>query len=371
MLESGEWITLENLKVLKKYLRSLRAEGKADKTRDTAQHVIEKFLCWCGNRHVDRFIDEDVYDWIDYISCRTYTRKGVTVNCSNATTCKEKTVVKKFLAFVREDLGAVIKLKAPKNELPDIFTQEEIEKLINAAMTPRDKALISVAYESGARRGELLSCRIKNVTWDEFGAIVTLPKSKTKTRRVRLIWAASFLRQFLDCHPLKDNREAFLFCSLHKPYGVISSTGLHYQLKIIAERAGIPAEKAYLHNLRHSRATHLSEHLTEAQLKEMFGWTQSSTVTGVYVHLAAKDIDRALLAMHGMAKEPDKKLNVNRCGRCKEINNDSALYCFKCGYPLKEEGLRQLEKETDDFESEFAQLLSKYPNLIENLAKYK
>lgn len=242
---NGNWILIENLKPLKQYLRKLRAESKADRTRSTAQHSIEKFLVWCGTRKLSNFTPDDVYDWIDYIDSCTYTHKGKETACSDATICKEKTIVKKFLATNKEELGAVIKLKAPKYEEPEIFSREEIEKLINVCITLRDKALVAVLYESGARRGELLSCRIRHVTFDEYGALVSLPKSKTTPRRVRLIWAASYLKQFIDSHPLKNDREAFLFCSLHKPYGVISSSGLHYQLKVIAERAHIPIERVY------------------------------------------------------------------------------------------------------------------------------
>lgn len=367
----GQWLLIENLKPLKRYLRAQRAEGKSEKTRETVEHTVTHFLTWCGYRKVETFTDEDVYDWIDYIDTRTYVKKGVTCECSKATICKEKTIIKKFLASVKEELGATIKLKAPKNELPEIFNEEEVNKLVNAATTPRDKMAIAVAYESGARRGELLSCRLRHVTFDEFGAVLSLPVSKTKPRKVRLVWSASFLRQWLDCHPLRDNKEAFLFCSLHKPHGVITTSGLHYQLKIIAERAGIDKDRAYLHNLRHSRATHLSNHLTESQLKVQFGWTPSSTVTGVYVHLSGADADRAILKMHGLVTDPDKKLDIIKCPRCKEIQDSKTLYCWKCGYPLHDDGVKILEKESDEFEMMFLKLTAEYPELLKSLDKYK
>lgn len=47
------------------------------------------------------------------------------------------------------------------------------------------------------------------------------------------------------------------------------------------------------HIFRHSRATLLAQHLTEAQLKQVFGWTQSSKMASVYVHLSGRDNDDA------------------------------------------------------------------------------
>lgn len=359
---------MENEEIFKQYMRKLRADGLSEKTRSSAEQSITHFLNWCNDRKLTSFTQDDVYDFIDFVEERTFIKKGVPCKLSPATIMKEKTIIKKFLTFINPDLGKFIKLKAPKNELPDILTQEEVEKLIDSSITPRDKALIAVFYESGARRGELLAVRLKHVNFDEYGAVISLPKSKTKTRRIRLIYAASYLRQFIDCHPLKDNRESFLFCSLHTPYGAISSSGLHYQLRCIAERAGIPIDKVYPHNFRHSRATHLSEHLTEAQLKEMFGWTQSSTVTATYVHLAGKDIDKAILQLHGLVKEEKDKLKVIKCPRCKEINPESADYCFKCNLPLNEplkfeNELEGLRKRVEIMEKDRQQILKNIQSL--------
>ncbi|MPM48867.1 Tyrosine recombinase XerD [bioreactor metagenome] len=138
---------------------------------------------------------------------------------------------------------------------------------------------------------------------------------------------------------MKDNRDSFVFCSLRASFGKLSSTGLHDQIKEIGCRAGIPVEKLHPHNFRHTRATHLSEHLTEAQLKEYFGWTKSSTMTSVYTHLSGKDIDNSILKLNGIEvqdQDEEDRLKTIRCPRCKEIQDSKARYCFKCGLPLNE-----------------------------------
>ena len=136
--------------------------------------------------------------------------------------------------------------------------QEDIEKFINACLTNWDRALISFLYEGGVRKGELLSIRIENINFDEYGAVVTIPEGKTGSRRIRVIYSASFLRQWIDTHPRKEDQEAFLFCSLTSPYGVLSFTGLRDRLDTLANRAGIGKEICP-HLFRHSRATHLAK----------------------------------------------------------------------------------------------------------------
>jgi len=53
----------------------------------------------------------------------------------------------------------------------DVLSGEDVQKLIAAAMNPRDRALIAVLAESGGRVSEVLTLKVKNVTFDNIGAI--------------------------------------------------------------------------------------------------------------------------------------------------------------------------------------------------------
>ena len=55
---------------------------------------------------------------------------------------------------------------------------------------PRDKALVMTLYVSGCGVGEILSLRVKHVTFDEFGAVLMVA-GKTGERRVRVVSSAS------------------------------------------------------------------------------------------------------------------------------------------------------------------------------------
>ena len=66
----------------------------------------------------------------------------------------------------------------------------------------------------------------------------------------------------------------------------------------LASRAGIK-KRVNPHGFRHARATNLADHLTEAQMNEYLGWVQSPKMTSIYVHLSGRDVDKALLKLHG------------------------------------------------------------------------
>jgi hypothetical protein len=78
--------------------------------------------------------------------------------------------------------------------------------------------------------------------------------------------------------------------------------------------------------------------LSEAQMKEFFGWTQSSNMASVYVHLSGRDVDSALLKTYGIktynGEEEQEKFRTKKCMRCEEVNPPTNSYCSKCSLPL-------------------------------------
>jgi integrase len=62
----------------------------------------------------------------------------------------------------------ILKLKTEMKNLnkllpQDILTEQEALKLISSARSIRNKALISILYESGCRIGEILTLKMKHV----------------------------------------------------------------------------------------------------------------------------------------------------------------------------------------------------------------
>ena len=257
-------------------------------------------------------------------------------------------------------------IKNNQHRLPeDILTEEEIILLVKNANNIRDKALISVLYESGCRVGELLSLRLKNVEFDEYGAIVRV-HGKTGSRRIRLVTSAPNLTTWINIHPFKEERESFLWVN---NWFKDNKQRLGYDLtrKVLRECAAKSNIKKAVnpHSFRHSRATHLAKVLTEQQLKIYMGWTQASKMASIYVHLSGKDIDKAILKLHG--KIPDDKredkIKVRVCPICETENSFELEYCNRCHSPLTEKARQELLDEQRRKEKEMLELLD--PKRIE------
>jgi integrase len=258
---------------------------------------------------------------------------------------------KRFLQFIGlEEIAGVIKCKNLKGtKLPeDILTKDEVLLIIDHAGSTRDKALFGQLYESGCRAGEILSLKVKNIEFlDNGGCAITFPKGKTGPRRVLIFNFASYMRQWLDVHPLKDNPEAPLWPTSDYRFAPLSYIGLRYLLRETVKRTGIK-KRVWIHGFRHSRATHLAEHLTEQQMKIYLGWSPGSDMPATYVHLSGKDMDRAIKKMYAIEDQevPIDTMRPGICPRCHELNPSHARYCYKCGLVLTKE---QNERDTKAF----------------------
>ena len=237
------------------------------------------------------------------------------------------------------------RMRGRKHKLPeDLLTEDEVLRMAVAATNSRDKALVLVLYESGCRIGELLSLRIKNVVFDDYGAVLRVT-GKTGDRRVRIISSVPALTAWLENYEGSSNPEAFLWPPRSNNNHDTRFPAVHASicktLEVLAARASIK-KRVHPHLFRHSRATALANKLTEAQMKEHFGWTQASDMASVYVHLSGRDVDNALLKLQGFGKRQDEveeKMKVVYCKRCHEGNSPSTKFCTRCGTPTNLEML--------------------------------
>lgn len=240
-------------------------------------------------------------------------------------------------------------IKNRGNKLPrdSLLTNEEIEKLIQVCDYDRDRAIVLILAESGIRTGELLSLRIRDVRFDQYGAIITV-SGKTGDRAVRLITSAPALATWLEHHPKRDDPNTSLWVDLKTKYYGMGMTyeGLRAVILRLKKRAGIK-KRVHLHGFRHTAATRLSRLLTEAEMKQYMGWVQSSQMAAVYVHLASRDVDKTMLRIHGLITEDEdreRKFTTIKCPRCSHINNPGTKLCEKCGLPLTFEAAKEIDE---------------------------
>ncbi len=165
---------------------------------------------------------------------------------AEATIDGDKAVLKHFYKWLNggekyPDCVKWIKRKGLKNnKLPDeMLEPEEVQKIIKAANNKRDKAIVSLVWESGAHIGEIGGMQVKNVAFDKTGCRVMLD-GKTGMRRIMLINSAPYLVQWMNEHPKSEDPQEPLWITLKNPKKKqLSYRYFTKMLKATAKRAGI------------------------------------------------------------------------------------------------------------------------------------
>lgn len=278
-----------------------------------------------------------------------------------------KVTLKRFYRWLRlhegQDLGLgenpketnwfAVSMKREREKLPrQMLDDQDLEKLLEKTDNMRDRCFIFLLYESGFRIGEILAIKIEDVERDEHGYRITV-HGKTGERVVRIIDAVVVLDNWLREHPKGDNKQSYLFCGLNGP-GRGKEVGDNYFRKLLRKLGARAEIKKPLnpHAFRHSAATRYANTLTEAQLCQFMGWVIGSQESRTYVHLSGRDLDDAVLKMHGKKtkEEQKKKIEIKKkepkpCPRCRTVNDHLANMCQVCGLGLDKKTIMDYDKQ--------------------------
>jgi len=259
---------------------------------------------------------------------------------------REKMEYPKVVSWLRTGLP---KKDRPRIKASDILTEDEVKKLIDTAEHPRDKAFISMLYELGARIGEMGGLLIRDITKDSYSYLIDL-EGKTGHRTPRIVISDPHLTHWLNVHPFKDSLDAPLWVMIgsRKSMKRMRYSAFRALVTRLVDKSGIK-KRVYHHLFRHTRVTHLliNRQINEAQAKIYFGWVPNSTVLSEYSHLVSKDVNDAILTMHGITPDKSKEsiLRPKICPRCSAINAADATFCQKCTSVLDVKTALKLDEE--------------------------
>lgn len=311
----GKDFTKANREDIENLVLQIEKSDMADWTKHDYRVIIKKFWNWIYNKHI-----EDLDDW----------------------------TISPLVKWIKTRPPRTVK------KMPDeLITPKDVKLLLQHCNNLRERALISVLYESGARIGELISLKRRDVHFDDHGCILNL-YGKTGQRKVRLVGSAPAISQWLEMeHPRKNDKDAYVFCNTYqnteKNYRGCKLThqSVYKILRNIKNRSGFKKD-INPHLFRHSRASELSEFLTDAQRCDYFGWEQGSQVCRVYTHL--QDTNRAILELNGLIeknKDSNGQYTSIICPRCGFTNPYGVDHCGKCTLPLSDESILNYDKQKE------------------------
>jgi len=244
---------------------------------------------------------------------------------------------------------------------------KDVIPMIESTHNNRDAALIAVAWDSGARSGEIRELTVGDVSDHDHGLRITVD-GKTGQRSITLMPSVPYLNQWLADHPAREDGDAPLWSKLKSPD--LPSYQQHRKiLDEAAERAGVSKPTTF-RNFRKSSAAYLaSRGMNQAHIEQHHGWRHGSTVASRYIRVFSEDADKQLAAIHGADVEtddPDPIAPVD-CPRCGRENPRDESACVFCGQALEPGVAERVEENAKAVREAALTFASEHPELINDI----
>jgi len=175
------------------------------------------------------------------------------------------------------------------HRLPTILSQEEVARLIDAALTPFHHTLLMTLYGSGVRNAELTHLKITDI--DSQRMVIHIQGGKG--RQDRDVMLSPVLLDELRAHwrRLRKKSGTWLFPGnrWHSGDQPIDTKTPRHACQYAARRAGIK-KKVYPHVLRHCFATHLLEAGADLHTIQILLGHHDLKETAIYLHLSQRHL---------------------------------------------------------------------------------
>jgi len=220
----------------------------------------------------------------------------------HATLARYLAAVRAFVRYllqegaIRQDPTRMLRTPTHRRPLPLHLSEAEVARLIQAALSPRDHAILETLYGGGLRVSELVG-----LDRDDLDLARGLARVRGKGRRERLSplghSAAAAIAEYLEQRPpANDPRPVFL----NQRGGRLTGRSVHRLIQACALRAGVDA-RISPHTLRHSFATHLLDRGADLrEVQELLGHKNIAT-TQIYTHVSMERLRRIYEQAHPRA----------------------------------------------------------------------
>jgi site-specific recombinase XerD len=176
-----------------------------------------------------------------------------------------------------------------RKRLPIILSREEVDCLIESALTPFHRTILMTLYGTGSRRAELANLRVVDV--DSQRMLIHIRGGKG--RKDRDIMLGPNLLEELRQHYRRLRRKPaeWLFPGgrWHTADYPIDDKVVWYACRAAAQRAGID-KPMHPHTLRHCFATHLLEDGADLRTIQLLLGHNDLKETSVYLHVSQRHL---------------------------------------------------------------------------------
>ncbi len=260
------------IEILAETEQKLILKGYSPNTIRTYKFELSVFLKYFENIDLKTVTKDQIENFLYYLI--TKYKMGES---------KQNTAINAIKFYYEQVLGMpreYYNIQRPKRAkvLPNVLSQEEAFRLINAPKNLKHKAILYTIYSCGLRVSELINLRIEDIHSDDGYIFIKGAKGK-KDRRTLL---SENLLQILRAYYKKYKPAYWLFEGQEGgKYSAKSVQSIYRR----AQKASGASPWSTPHTLRHSFATHLLENGENLRNIQILLGHESSKTTEIYTHV--------------------------------------------------------------------------------------
>jgi integrase/recombinase XerD len=185
--------------------------------------------------------------------------------------------------------------------LPEILTQAEVARLIDATETPFQRILIMTLYATGARRAEVAALKVSDI--DSQRMVVHIHGGKGRKDRDVMLSPALLEALRTYWRGLRHKPTVWLFPGnrWHTSSRPVTTKVLWTACRQAAVRAGLEHKHIHPHTLRHCFATHLLEAGADLRTIQVLLGHRDLEETTIYLHLSSKHLSATSSPLDALA----------------------------------------------------------------------
>jgi len=260
---------MKKSEALSQFTLALKRDGKTDRTIKNYCSSVSNFLDICINTKCC-----DTKGYMDSLIEKKYSERTVNLYIDAIKSFDKNIVNGKLKA------NLLPRMKEPQT-LPEVFSQEEINKIIAINKNSKHQLMLQLCYTCGLRANELVCIQIGDLSIDRDQIII-----HGKGKKDRILKIQDSVKSLLGLYSKNRKEEDWLFP------GQLS--GEHISIRSAEKILGSACVKAgifgrhNLHKLRHSFGTHLLERGVDIRIIQVLMGHASSKTTEIYTHVSKK-----------------------------------------------------------------------------------
>lgn len=254
---------------LKMFLDAKKIEGCSERTIQYYRVTIEKLLSMITDP-IRKVTTERIREYLaDYQQIN---------NCSKVTVDNVRRNISSFFSWLEEEnyilkspMKRIHKIKT-NQQVKEVISDEDIEKLRDNCACQRDLAMIDLLYSTGIRVGELVNLNIDDIDLDARECVVF--GKGGKERKVYFDAKAKLhMQEYIDS---RDDDNPALFVTLDAPHNRLKISGVEIRVRQMGRALEI--QRIFPHKFRRTTATRaIDKGMPIEQVQKLLGHSQIDT----------------------------------------------------------------------------------------------